>query len=205
MPEKQQTTDNGGSLLDAAIDLLKWIDNPKKMLIAIILVSFGLISYSMWESRTDITRYLMKQFAVVEIDRDALDGQAISLMKDLDADVINIWSADPARNRKTLMYRRTLAGLDTTNKDKSDVLFRADSNLIDPTVTLLNARTVCQPIKDDESMQASPKTNYMCAVSVPPAYADGFVGVIVLGFDKQPLHEDYVLQRMSQASQAIIK
>jgi hypothetical protein len=76
---------------------------------------------------------------------------------------------------------------------------------IDPTVPLLNARSVCEPIEGYDSVQASPTTSYICVVSVPPVYADGFVDVIVMGFNKRPVHDDYVLQRMSQASQAIIK
>lgn len=204
MPEKQTDSERNTGLLCLAIDFMKWVDNTKKMIITITLVIFGIASYSLWENRTDITKFLMKQFAVVEINQDAIAGEAVSLMTELDAVLINIWSADPARNRKQLMYRRTPDGEDKRETGKSDVLFRANSSLIDPTVALLNSRSVCQTVEKGDVMYSSSGTNYMCAVSVPPAYADGFVGVIVLGFRKHPVHEDYVLQRMAQASQAII-
>ncbi|EBQ8762751.1 hypothetical protein BKM35_22210 [Salmonella enterica] len=202
MPIKQQS---GAGLLDKAIELIEWVDSGKKLLVVIILVCFGIAAYSVWESRIDITKYLMKEFAVVEINPAAIDSESISLIKELGAVSVSVWSADPARNRRTRIYFRTVDGLNSSDSDKSDVLFRSGSETLAPTVDLLNTREVCLDVPRNSTIEIPAGVTFVCAVSVPPAYSDGFIGVLVLGFRKRPPHEDYVLQRMGQASQAIIK
>lgn len=201
MPAEQQS---GAGSLDKAIELIKWVDSGKKLLVVIILVCFGIAAYSVWESRIDITKYLMKEFAVVEINPGAIDRESVSLLKDLGAVSVSVWSADPARNRRTRIYFRTEDGL-RSSENESDVLFRSDSETLAPTVALLNNREICLDVPKNSTVEIPAGVTFICAVSVPPAYSDGFIGVIVLGFRKKPPHEDYVLQRMGQASQEIIR
>lgn len=202
MPVKKQS---GAGLLDKAIDLIEWVDSGKKLLFVIILVCFGIAAYSVWESRIDITKFLMQEFAVVEINPGAIDSESVSLMKELGAVSVSVWSADPARNRRTRIYLRTVDGVDSAAEGKSDVLFRSGSETLAPTVALLNTREICLDVSKNAAVEVAPGVTFVCAVSVPPAYSDGFIGLLVLGFRKKPLHEDYILQRMGTASQAIIK
>lgn len=192
-------------MVDKALELLKWVEeSPRRLIVTALLVCFGIVAYSMWENRTEITRFMMKRFATVEINKNELAPQSSALLQDLGAVYVAVWSADPARNRRTLLYRVTGKGEDDSKLGRSDVLFRVGSELIDPTVELLNARSTCRGVELDGEAWPVDDANYICAVSVPPAYADGFVGLLVLGFEKPPEHIDYIIQRMSQASQAII-
>lgn len=205
MPDQKEEA-GGKSMADQALALLKWVEeSPRRLIVTALLVSFGIAAYSVWENRTEITKFMMKRFATVEINEDEMASQSSALLRDLGAEYVAVWSADPARNRRTLLYRVTERGEEDSRLGRSDVLFRVGSELIDPTVELLNARSTCRAVDLDDEAWPVDDANYICAVSVPPAYADGFVGLLVLGFDKQPQHMDYIIQRMSQASQAIIK
>ncbi|WP_275257397.1 hypothetical protein [Citrobacter koseri] len=193
------------NILDKVVELIKWVDSTKKLVSLIILVCFGISSFSVWEYRVEIIRVIVGQAESKKINEAELDKESIKLLHDLDAEVISIWSVDPERNKRTLIYRRNVNGREKVKADASDVLFKTDSKLNNTTVKLMTFRAHCDEIVNDSLHKPSSNLVFNCAVPIPPAYKDGFIGLLVVGFTNKPDHEDYLILKMKQASQAIVK
>lgn len=188
-------------MLNSITEIFKLIDNIKKLITVTLFISFCVLIGAAWENRIELVKYLVKHIGDIEINHAVLDTEAITLLHDINAETLSIWSADPQRNQRVLLYRRTSKGVDIISNRKSDVLFR--SNLQAAVVELINSRAICNNVTQNNNSLTNENIVYTCAVSMPPDYSQGFIGLLVVGFTQKPLHEDYIILRMKQASLAM--
>jgi len=74
------------SMVDKAIDLIKWVDSPFKLLEVVILVTLFGLGYFAWDSRQVILNAIMSHEQLPQLkERDAMIPVAETLQKDLDA------------------------------------------------------------------------------------------------------------------------
>ena len=72
--------------IDKAIDLIKWVDSPFKLLEVVILVTLFGLGYFAWDSRQVILNAIMSSEKLPQLkERDAMIPVAETLQKDLDA------------------------------------------------------------------------------------------------------------------------
>jgi hypothetical protein len=191
--------------LNKIIDILKLIDTPKKLVVLIILITFLIFAHTTWENRFRITDKLVQSFGSLHIDEKKIDLEAKGLLKELNAESVSVWSVNPEKNIRTLLYRSTKNGIDSSSIGMSNVLFRVKSDSINPVVNLINSRSVCLPASDEEELKPMAGVTFACIVAIPPAYVDGFIGILIVGFKTTPTHQDHIILRMKQTSYSLTK
>lgn len=69
-------------MLGKALERQQWVEEILRR-----LVCFNIATYSTWENRNELTRFMMQRYATVEINQDELVPQSAALLDALFATV----------------------------------------------------------------------------------------------------------------------
>jgi hypothetical protein len=202
------TTKSASSMLDKAIDLIKWVDTPFKLFEVIILASVFFFGYFAWDSRQVILGAITNSTHKSSLrEIPVLEKISISLLKDLEAETVVVHKANLVVNGRTTLLAYGPKGRETAFDGYNSTLFNKDPARNSAMITMMNGEVYCgkQEVSGKTSEWESKQgVKYTCWASIPPDIGE-FEGYISLGFFKEPSDLTVVKTRMNLASTEMAK
>jgi len=203
-----KATKTQGNMVAQAIELIKWVDNPFKLLTVVILASvFGIGAFA-WDSRVVILNAITNSKHEAQLkEPKVLEQIAQSLQKDLEALTVVVHKVTLVVNGRTTLMAFGPKGLDPTLNGHNSTLFGKDPQKNASVVAMMNGEVYCDKLdvngktSDWESKQG---VKYICRGSVPPEIGS-FEGYISVGFGEEPTDLGVVKTRINLAATEMAK
>ena len=196
-------TKSASSMLDKAIDLIKWVDTPFKLFEVILLASIFFFGYFAWDSRTVILNAITQSSKVTNLKEvNLLVPVAGSLQKDLEATTVIVHKAALNVNTRKTMLAFGPKGRDNSLDGLNSSLFSKDQSRNAGIIGMLNGEIVCDKISVlDKSSEWESKqgVTFICRGGIPPEIGD-FDGYIAVGWRKEPSDIAVIKTRINLAS-----
>jgi len=194
--------------LDKAIDLVKWVDTPFKLLEVVILVTLFGLGYFAWDSRQVILNTITSQEKLPQLkERDSMIPIAESMQKDLEAATVVVHKVNLVTNSRVTMFAFGEKGLDRSLDGLVSSLFSGDPSRNNAVIQMLAGEVACNTLivsgrsSEWESKQGA---TFICRGSIPPPVGE-FAGYIAVGFKKEPQDLTAVKTRINLASTELAK
>lgn len=197
------TTKSASSMLDKAIDLIKWVDTPFKLFEVILLASVFFFGYFAWDSRTVILDAITQSSKVTNLKEvNHLVPVVDSLQKDLEATTVIVHKASLNVNTRKTMLAFGPKGRDNSLDGLNSSLFSKDQSRNAGIIGMLNGEIVCDKISVlDKSSEWEFKqgVTFVCRGGIPPEIGD-FDGYVAVGWRKEPSDIAVIKTRINLAS-----
>ena len=197
------TTKSASSMLDKAIDLIKWVDTPFKLFEVILLASVFFFGYFAWDSRTVILNAITQSSKVTNLKEvNHLIPVAVSLQKDLEAVSVVIHKATLAVNTRTTMLAFGPKGRDNALDGLNSSLFNKDPIRNAAIIGMLNGEVVCNKLEvtgKSSEWETKQGATFFCRGGIPPEIGD-FDGYVSVGFKTEPADLGLVKTRINLAT-----
>ena len=175
--------------IDKIIDLIKWVDNPFKLLTVLLLSSFFFIGYFAWDSRQVILHAIYASNEMPKVkDQDKLIPLAKALMKDTDAVTVVVNATNLATNSRTTILAISKDGKEESLEGTNSSLFSASPERNKAVVAMLSGEVFCEdfvPSSRIGEWQVKHGVKYLCRGSIPPEMGK-FAGYTAVGFTETP-------------------
>jgi hypothetical protein len=195
-----KTTSN---YLDKAIDLIKWVDSPFKLVMVIILASLLFIGYLTYDSKQVLLNAIVNHDKLPQLkDRDEILPTANALRSDLEATTVVVHKVNIVTNTKITVLAMNEKGIDKSLDGVNSSLFSADASRNAAMITMLNGEIHCDKLvvsgktSEWESKQGA---TFVCRGSIPPPIGE-FAGYVAVGFKTEPADLVAVRSRINFAS-----
>jgi len=140
-------TKSASSMMDKAIDLIKWVDTPFKLFEVILLASVFFFGYFAWDSRTVILDAITQSSKVTNLKEvNHLVPVTESLQKDLEATTVIVHKASLNVNTRKTMLAFGPKGRDNSLDGLNSSLFSKDQSRNAGIIGMLNGEVVCDKI-----------------------------------------------------------
>jgi len=196
-------TKSASSMLDKAIDLIKWVDTPFKLFEVILLASVFFFGYFAWDSRTVILNAITQSSKVTNLKEVShLTPVAASLQKDLEAVTVVVHKASLVVNSRTTMLAFGPKGRDNTLDGLTSSLFNKEPARNAALVAMLNGEVYCDKLVDtgkSTDWEEKQGVKFICRGAIPPEIGD-FDGYVSVGFKVEPSDLPAVKTRINLAS-----
>lgn len=196
------------SMVDKAIDLIKWVDSPFKLLEVVILVTLFGLGYFAWDSRQVILNAIVSHEKLPQLkERDTMIPIAESLQKDLEATTVVVHKVNLVTNSRTTMFALSEKGVDRFLDGMVSSLFSSDATRNGSIIQMLAGEVSCDKLivsgktSDWESKQGS---TFVCRGSIPPPVGE-FAGYVSVTWKKEPQDLTAIKTRINLASTELAK
>jgi len=194
--------------LDKAIDLIKWVDTPFKLLEVVILVTLFGLGYFAWDSRQVILNTITSHDKLPQLkERDSMIPIAEFMQKDLEATTVVVHKVNLVTNSRVTMLALNEKGIDRSLDGMVSSLFGADPTRNSAVIQMLAGEVACNPLvvtgKSSE-WEFKQGSTFVCRGSIPPPVGE-FAGYIAVGFKKEPQDLTAVKTRINLASTELAK
>jgi hypothetical protein len=197
------TTKSASSMLDKAIDLIKWVDSPFKLFEVILLASVFFFGYFAWDSRAVILDAITQSSKVTNLKEvNHLIPVAASLQKDLEAVTVVVHKATLQVNTRTTLLSFGPKGRDNTLDGLISSLFNKDPGRNAALVGMLNGEVVCDKLEGtskSSEWEIKQGATFICRGGIPPEVGD-FDGYVAVGFKTEPSDLGMVKTRINLAA-----
>jgi len=197
------TTKSASSMLDKAIDLIKWVDSPFKLFEVILLASVFFFGYFAWDSRTVILDAITQSSKVTNLKEvNHLIPVAVSLQKDLEAVTVVVHKAALVVNTRTTMLSFGPKGRDNTLDGLVTSLFNKDPGRNAAIIGMLNGEVTCDKLEGtskSSEWETKQGATFICRGGIPPEVGD-FDGYVAVGFKTEPTDLGMVKTRINLAA-----
>ena len=197
------TTKSASSMLDKAIDLIKWVDTPFKLFEVILLASVFFFGYFAWDSRTVILNAITQSSKVTNLKEvNHLIPVAVGLQKDLDAVSVVVHKASLVTNTRTTMLAFGPKGRDNTLDGLVSSLFSKDPARNAAIIGMLNGEVICDKLEvtgKTSEWEVKQGATFICRGGIPPEVGD-FDGYVSVGFKTEPTELTVVKTRINLAT-----
>jgi hypothetical protein len=173
------------SNVDKVVDLIKWVDNPFKLLTVILLSFLFFAGYFAWDSRQVILQAITNSSHQTELkDTPSLMQVALSVQRDLEAETVTVHKANLAVNSRTTLFALNAKGHDKTMDGGKSSLFNKDPQRNQAMISMLGGEVYCDKLvvtgknSDWEEKQG---VKFVCRAGIPPQIGE-FDGYISVGF-----------------------
>jgi len=190
-------------MTDKILDLIKWVDNPFKLVSVILLSTIAFAGYFAWDSRQVILAAIQSNNSMPQLkDHDQLLPLANSLVKDVNAVGIVINKVNLATNSRTTVL--AIANGERNHKLEGITvsLFAASPDRNAAVVSMLNNEVSCSDFMPSSAIgdwARSMGVKYACRASIPNEIGK-FAGYITVGFKDMPRDLISVKTRMILAA-----
>ena len=196
-------TKSASSMMDKAIDLIKWVDTPFKLFEVILLASIFFFGYFAWDSRTVILNAITQSSKVTNLKEvNHLIPVAVSLQKDLEAVSVVVHKASLNVNTRTTMLAFGPKGRDNTLDGLISSLFNKDPGRNASIIGMLNGEVICDKLdltSKSSEWEIKQGASFICRGGIPPEIGD-FDGYVAVGFKTEPADLSVVKTRINLAS-----
>lgn len=190
-------------MTDKILDLIKWVDNPFKLVSVILLSTIAFTGYFAWDSRQVILAAIKSNSSMPQIkDHDQLLPLANSLVKDVNAVGIIIHKVNLATNSRTTVLAIANGERNHKLEGLTVSLFAASPERNADVVSMLNNEVACKPFESSSPVGEWAKSvgvTYMCRASIPNEIGK-FAGYVAVGFKQEPRDLISVKTRMILAA-----
>ena len=197
------TTKSASSMLDKAIDLIKWVDSPFKLFEVILLASVFFFGYFAWDSRAVILEAITQSSKVTNLKEvNHLIPVAASLQKDLEAVTVVVHKATLQVNTRTTLLAFGPKGRDNTLDGLISSLFNKDPGRNAAIIGMLNGEVVCDKLEGtskSSEWEIKQGATFICRGGIPPEVGD-FDGYVAVGFKTEPSDLGMVKTRINLAA-----
>jgi hypothetical protein len=176
-------------MTDKVLDLIKWVDNPFKLISVILLSTFAFLGYLTWDSRQVILAAISSSNTMPQLKtHDELLPLANRLVKDINAVGIVVNKVNLATNSRTTVL--AIANGERNHKLEGITvsLFNESPARNADVVSMLNNEIACKPFESSSPVGEWAKSvgvTYMCRGSIPNEMGK-FAGYIAVGFKSEP-------------------
>ena len=196
-------TKSASSMVDKAIDLIKWVDTPFKLFEVILLASIFFFGYFAWDSRTVILNAITQSSKITNLKEvNHLVPVAGSLQKDLEATTVIVHKAALNVNTRKTMLAFGPKGRDNSLDGLNSSLFSKDQSRNAGIIGMLNGEIVCDKISvldKSSEWESQQGVTFICRGGIPPEIGD-FDGYIAVGWRKEPSDIAVIKTRINLAS-----
>ena len=190
-------------MTDKILDLIKWVDNPFKLVSVILLSTIAFTGYFAWDSRQVILAAIKSSNSMPQIkDHDQLLPLANSLVKDVSAVGIIVHKVNLATNSRTTVLAIANGERNHKLEGLTVSLFAASPERNADVVSMLNNEVACKPFESSSPVGEWAKSvgvTYMCRASIPNEIGK-FAGYVAVGFKQEPRDLISVKTRMILAA-----
>jgi len=194
--------------IDKAIDLIKWVDTPFKLLEVVILFTLFGLSYFAWDSRQVILNTITSHDKLPQLkEREIMVPIAEAMQKDLESTTVVVHKVNLVTNSRTTMFALNEKGIDRSLDGLVSSLFGGDPSRNNAVIQMLAGEVACNTLivsgrsSEWESKQGA---TFICRGSIPPPVGE-FAGYIAVGFKKEPQDLTAVKTRINLASTELAK
>jgi len=194
--------------VDKAIDLIKWVDTPFKLLEVVILFTLFGLSYFAWDSRQVILNTITSHDKLPQLkEREIMVPIAEAMQKDLESTTVVVHKVNLVTNSRTTMFALNEKGIDRSLDGLVSSLFGGDPSRNNAVIQMLAGEVACNTLivsgrsSEWESKQGA---TFICRGSIPPPVGE-FAGYIAVGFKKEPQDLTAVKTRINLASTELAK
>jgi len=188
-PRTKTKANNPAANVDKVIDLIKWVDNPFKLLTVILLSTFFFTGYFAWDSRQVILHAIYANNEMPKVkDHDQLIPLAKALMKDTDALTVVVNSTNLATNSRTTILALSKDGREESLEGTNSSLFASSPERNRAVIGMLSGEVFCEdfvPSSKVGEWQIKNGVKYACRGSIPPEMGK-FAGYTAVGFAEAP-------------------
>jgi hypothetical protein len=197
------STKSATSMMDKAIDLIKWVDTPFKLFEVILLASVFFFGYFAWDSRAVILDAITHSSKITNLKEvNHLIPVAASLQKDLEAVTVVVHKATLAVNTRTTMLSFGPKGRDNSLDGLISSLFNKDPGRNAAIIGMLNGEVTCdklEGISKSSEWETKQGATFICRGGIPPEVGD-FDGYVAVGFKTEPADLSVVKTRINLAT-----
>jgi hypothetical protein len=176
-------------MTDKILDLIKWVDNPFKLVSVILLSTIAFTGYFAWDSRQVILAAIKSSNSMPQLKtHDELVPIANRLVKETQAVGLIINKVNLATNSRTTV----LAGANGERNHKLEgitvSLFNEFPARNADVVSMLNNEIACKQFESSSPVGEWAKSQgvtYMCRGSIPNEIGK-FAGYVAVGFKAEP-------------------
>ena len=176
-------------MTDKILDLIKWVDNPFKLVSVILLSTIAFTGYFAWDSRQVILAAIKSSNSMPQLKtHDELVPIANKLVKDTQAVGLIINKVNLATNSRTTVL--AIANEERNHKLEGITvsLFNESPARNADVVSMLNNEIACKPFESSSPVGEWAKSQgvtYMCRGSIPNEIGK-FAGYVAVGFKAEP-------------------
>ena len=197
------STKSATSMMDKAIDLIKWVDTPFKLFEVILLASIFFFGYFAWDSRAVILEAITHSSKITNLKEvNHLIPVAASLQKDLEAVTVVVHKATLAVNTRTTMLSFGPKGRDNSLDGLISSLFNKDPGRNAAIIGMLNGEVTCdklEGVSKSSEWETKQGATFICRVGIPPEVGD-FDGYVAVGFKTEPADLSVIKTRINLAT-----
>ena len=195
-------------MTDKILDLIKWVDNPFKLVSVILLSTIAFTGYFAWDSRQVILAAIKSNSSMPQIkDHDQLLPLANALVREVGAVGVVVNKVNLATNSRTTVLAIANGERNHKLEGLTVSLFAASPERNADVVSMLNNEVACKPFESSSPVGEWAKSvgvTYMCRASIPNEIGK-FAGYIAVGFKAEPRDLISVKTRMILAASEMDK
>ena len=176
-------------MTDKILDLIKWVDNPFKLVSVVLLSTIFFLGYLTWDSRQVILAAISSNSTMPQLKpHEELLPLANNLVKDVNAVGIVVNKVNLATNSRTTVLAIANGERNHKLEGVTVSLFAASPERNADIVSMLNNEVACKPFESSSPVGEWAKSvgvKYMCRASIPSEIGK-FAGYIAVGFKDEP-------------------
>jgi hypothetical protein len=176
-------------MTDKLLDLIKWVDNPFKLVSVILLSTIFFLGYLTWDSRQVILAAISSNSTMPQLKtHEELLPLANRLVKDVNAVGIVVNKVNLATNSRTTILAIANGERNHKLEGVTVSLFNESPARNSDVVSMLNNEIACKPFESSSPVGEWAKSQgvtYMCRGSIPNEMGK-FAGYIAVGFKAEP-------------------
>ena len=203
-----KTVKSNNALLDKAIDLIKWVDSPFKLLAVILLGIFGLSGWLVYENKDKIAnKVLVSEAMPVMVGDDKIVSVSQALIRDLRAETVIVHEINLSNNARTTRVALSAEGRFAPLEGKKGAFFSGSPARNHAAVSMLNGEVLCETFEASSDVGdwiISKGVTYACRGSIPPEQGS-MVGYLSIGFKGPQRDVTAVKARINQATKELAK
>jgi hypothetical protein len=186
-------------MTDKILDLIKWVDNPFKLVSVVLLSTIFFLGYLTWDSRQVILAAISSNSTMPQLKpHEELLPLANNLIKDVNAIGIVVHKVNLATNSRTTVLAIANGERNHKLEGVTVSLFAASPERNADIVSMLNNEVACKPFESSSPVGEWAKSvgvKYMCRASIPNEIGK-FAGYIAVGFKSEPQDLNSIKTRM---------
>ena len=188
-PVKRARAVQKQDMTDKILDLIKWVDNPFKLVSVILLSTIFFLGYLTWDSRQVILAAISNSNTMPQLKtHEQLIPIANGLVKDTQAVGLIIHKVNLATNSRTTVLAMANGERNHKLEGLTVSLFAASQTRNADVISMLNNEVACRHFESSTPAGEWAKSvgvTYACRASIPNEIGR-FAGYVTVGFKTEP-------------------
>jgi len=212
-PVKRKTSQvpsrkSGGSLLDRAIDTIKWVDSPFKLFVVVLLGILGLSGWIVYQNQDKLmTRFVLSEHMPILVPDERIIPLSMNLMRDLRAEAILVHEINLSNNARITRVALSHEGRHAPLEGKKGAFFSGSPARNHAAVSMLNGEVLCETFEASSEAGewfVSKGITFACRGSIPPEQGS-MVGYLSIGFKSVPKDITATKARINQTTRELAR